>query len=114
MDMSKYAGSESKYLKAADIKGRKVRLVIREVSLVEFEDDGKKKSKPVIFFEGKEKGMVLNGTNVEKLGHELGYDSQDWIGKEVEVSTTYYPNLEKDGLVLEVFKEVDFDDDIPF
>ena len=114
MDLTQYAGSESKYLKAKDLQGKKVRLKIREVSLVKFEDDGKEKTKPVIFFHGKEKGMVLNGTSVEKLGMELGYDSNNWIDQEVELSTTYYSNLEKHGLVVEVYKEVDFDDEVPF
>ena len=114
MDMKQFAGSESKYLKAKDLQGRKVRLRINKVELVQFEDEGKTKTKPVIFFDGKEKGMVLNGTNTDTLGHEFGYDSDDWIGKEVEISTKCYPNFDKEGLVLDPFKPVDFDDDIPF
>lgn len=114
MDMKQFAGSESKYLKAADLKGKKVRLTIAKVELVQFEDDGKTKTKPVIFFEGKDKGMVLNPTNTDTLCHEFGYQSDDWIGKEVEVSTKYYANFDKEGLVLDAYKPVDFDDDIPF
>ena len=114
MDMTKYAGSESKYLKAKDLQGKKVRLKIREVSLVTFEDDGKSKSKPAIWFEGKEKGMVLNGTNTETLCKSFGAESSEWIGKEVELKSHYYSGVDKEGLVVEAYQEVEFNDDIPF
>ena len=114
MDMSPYAGSESKYLRAKDLQGKRVILKIREVSLVQFEDDGKTKSKPVIWFEGKEKGMVLNGTNTEVLCRDFGADSNGWIGKEVQLKTQYYSGVDKEGLVVEPHQEVDFNDDVPF
>lgn len=114
MDMNQYAGSESKYLKAKDLQGKKVRLKIREVSLVQFEDDGKTKSKPVIWFEGKEKGMVMNGTNTEQLCKAFGADSDSWLNKEVELQSHYYSGVDKEGLVVAPYVEVDFDDDLPF
>lgn len=114
MDLTKYSGSESKYLRAKDIKGRRLTLRIQRVELVEFDDDGKKKTKPVIFFHGKEKGVVLSGQNVERLGAALDtYNSDDWVDKDVELSTMFYPNLDADGIIVDALKQ-DFDDDLPF
>jgi len=115
--MTQYAGSESKYLKATDLNGKRTRCVISGVELVEFErDDGRKDKKPAIAFNGKEKAMVCNPTSTSALNDAFGTDSEDWVGHEVELSTKHYATLGKDGLVLTPIggKETELDDDIPF
>jgi hypothetical protein len=116
MDMTNYAGSESKYLKAADLNGKKTVAKISGVELVQFENDGVSSSKPAISFEGKSKAMVLNATNTAALIHAFGAQSEDWLGGEVELSSKHYPAFGKDGLVLDPVggAEPEFDDDIPF
>ena len=117
MDMKQYAGSESKYLKAADLNGQRPKVTIESVELVEFEqDDGGKHRKPCLKFRGKEKAMVCNATAVQELGNAFGWDSDAWVGKEVGLSTKHYPAFGKDGIVLTVLnKPADFvDDEIPF
>jgi len=70
----------SKWLKAEDIGvDRKVKVVIREVGLETISDE----DKPVVYFEGKSKGMVLNKTNAGRLAVPYGDDTDDWTGKEV-------------------------------
>jgi hypothetical protein len=55
----------SNYLKASDLKGRSI---VVTIDRVEFEAVGQKKElKPVIYFIGKEKGIVLNKTNAMKI-----------------------------------------------
>ena len=55
----------SHYLKAADLKGRSIVVIIDRV---EFEAVGQSKEmKPVLYFVGKEKGVVLNKTNANKI-----------------------------------------------
>ena len=55
----------SNYLKAADLQGRSVAVVIDRV---EFEAVGQKKEmKPILYFQGKDKGVVLNKTNANKI-----------------------------------------------
>jgi hypothetical protein len=69
----------SKYLKAADLQGQQVTVVIDRT---EFEDiDGKGKHKPVVYFRGKEKGIVLNKTNSTTISDAYGDESDDWVGK---------------------------------
>ena len=116
MDMTQYTGSESKYLKAGDLGGKNPTLEISDVALVEFEkDEGGKEVKPCISFVGKQKAMVLNATNTEKLCKKFGGDSDGWIGKKVLLGTEFYPKFGKEGLVLTPMDELDDpDDEIPF
>ena len=114
MDMNQFAGSESKYLKAADLQGKTIKVTISGVNLVEFEnDDGSKQQKPAIALQGKDKQVVCNPTTVNELMQAYGVDSDSWIGKEIGLSTKHYQSLGKDGLVVTAIKDFT-DDEIPF
>jgi arabinogalactan endo-1,4-beta-galactosidase len=69
----------SDYLKAADLQGRQVKVVMSHVEMREF-DEG---NKPVLFFQGKEKGVVLNKTNAHTISDAFGDDTEAWHGKEI-------------------------------
>ena len=115
MDMNKYAGSESKYLKAADLMGKSIKVVIEAVSIVEFENDaGEKSQKPALKLKGKDKQVVCNPTTVNELALAYGFDSDNWIGKEIGLSTKHYQSLGKDGLVITAMKDFEDDTDLPF
>lgn len=116
MDMTKYAGSESKYLKASDLGGGRPRVIIEAVNLVEFDDDEKgKHMKPTLKFRGKDKQLVLNATNTEEIIRAFGADSDGWIGKELGLSTKYYKAFDREGIVVTpIAAEGDPNDDIPF
>jgi hypothetical protein len=64
----------SKYLKSSDLKGQEVRVLMANV---EREEIGQEK-KLVLYFKGKEKGIVLNKTNANTIGDFYGDDSDDW------------------------------------
>jgi hypothetical protein len=75
---------DSKYIKAstlADLKasGRlPMRVTISHVTQENIgSDDEQKKTKPVVYFVGKEKGMVLNRTNADRLTDIAGSDDTD-------------------------------------
>jgi hypothetical protein len=72
----------SNYLKASDLKGRRPKVTIADVSTETFRDGTRK---AVISFVGKDKGMVLNATNARRLGDAYGTWPQAWIGKMVEL-----------------------------
>jgi arabinogalactan endo-1,4-beta-galactosidase len=71
----------SNYLRAADLQGRRVRV---QISRVQMEDIGGD-HKPVMYFQGKEKGMVLNKTNANAIGMFYGDEMDDWTGKMIEL-----------------------------
>jgi len=114
MDLSKYAESESKYLKATDLKGHEVSVKIAGVEEASF-DDGSKKL--VLKFLGKEKGMILNQTNTKRLGAKFGYLSEDWQGKDIIL---YSEEVEYQGKLVQGLRvrvpqpAAAPDDEIPF
>jgi len=117
LDMTRYAGAESKFLKAADLNGQKIKVQIAGVELVEFDDDdGNKFEKPCLKLQGKEKMIVCNATSVQELGNAYGYDSENWVGREIGLSTKYYQAFGKEGLVITALgvKEQFVDLDDPF
>lgn len=82
----------SEYLEAANLGGRDCRVTIDRV-----EDrhsgkgtDGKPINKPLLHFQGKKKGMILNKTNAkvirDKVG--LGDEMQSWVGREITIYPT--------------------------
>jgi len=74
----------SNYLKAADLNGKTARVAISRVVTEDIGGD----HKPVMYFKGKEKGMVLNKTNATNIAMAYGYETDDWIGGEIELFPT--------------------------
>ncbi len=73
----------SKYLKAADLQGREPTVVIAKWDIETIGED----RKLVIYFQGKEKGMVCNRTNADRISMLHGNDTDSWIGKEITLFT---------------------------
>ncbi len=64
----------SQYIKAADLQGREIRVTMARVEREKIGTD----SKLVLYFKGKEKGLVLNKTNAGTIGDAYGDDTDDW------------------------------------
>lgn len=78
----------SKYLKAADLDGHEPIVTISEVSVESMgASEDQKENKPVIYFEGKEKGVVCNVTNWNTLIGLFGDETNLWIGKKIKLVT---------------------------
>lgn len=79
----------SKYVKAADLQDRAHLLTIRAVTM---EDVGGGDTKPVLYFQNAEKGVVLNRTNAETIAFCYTDETDNWIGKQIEVypDTTHF------------------------
>lgn len=72
-----------RFLKAADLKGKKVTLTLADVDLEELEGDDGKKTKCIISFQGKQKKLVACKTNGLCIKEMFGKDIANWIGKRV-------------------------------
>lgn len=77
----------SNYLKASDIRGAEPVVTIDHVS---FEPVGRQREmKAVVYFKGKEKGIVLNKTNATKITQLAGTDlTEDWDGIRIRLYAT--------------------------
>ncbi len=90
----------SNYIKASDLAGRAVPVVIDRVAV---EEVGRNKdTKPVLYFRGKEKGLVLNRTNSNKIAELAGSkDTEDWTGVQIAI---YPTNTEFGGETVECIR----------
>src|SRR5215472_14870223 len=80
----------SKYLKAADLKG-KPRIVTIESAPYETLKglDGKENQKIVLYFENVPKSLPLNATNFDAICDATGFpDTEDWPGELIELYPT--------------------------
>jgi hypothetical protein len=75
----------SNYVKADDLKGREVSVVISEAKMEKLGSD----TKLVIYFQNKDKGMVCNKTNANRIAYLYGEDTDDWIGKEIVLASEF-------------------------
>lgn len=93
MNINDVYTSNSNYLKAEDLKGRRVDVVISEAVTEKVGDA----DKIVLSFDGKEKKLVLNITNARMIAGLLNsMDTADWIGSEITLrpdKTTYQGDL---------------------
>jgi hypothetical protein len=71
----------SNWLKAADLAGHSVKVVVDRVVIEDIGDN----EKPVMYFQGKQKGVVLNKTNANMIVEYYGDETAGWVGKEIEL-----------------------------
>ncbi len=69
----------SKYINAADLGERSHPVIIANVEMETLGED----RKPVLYFQGRKKGLALNKTNGGRIALLYGDDTDDWIGKEI-------------------------------
>lgn len=70
-------------LKAADLGGAEPTVTIESVEMKKF-DSG---NKLVISFKGKQKKLVCNKTNANRIAYLYGDDTDGWIGKQITLFT---------------------------
>ncbi len=70
----------SKWLKSDDIpNGKKIKVTMEHVA----EEDLGGETKPILYFVGKEKGLVMNVTNANRISSVFGDETDAWAGKEI-------------------------------
>lgn len=84
----------SKYFNAGDLDGKDKRLVIGQVVLENIQGT----MKPVIYFHGHDKALVLNVTNSRTIEKMYGPETAAWLGKPI---TLYTAEIEFKGEVTE-------------
>ncbi len=67
----------SRFLSAADLQGQEVIATIDRVEIEKFDDDAQK---PIVYFQGKTKGLVCNKTNFKSIALFAGDDTDGWPG----------------------------------
>jgi hypothetical protein len=85
----------SRYLKAADLEGQSLTVMIERAPLEMLQNpEGKEQSKTVLYFKGHKKIFPLNVTNWDSVVDITGeHDSDRWPGHRIEL----YPTTTKMG-----------------
>lgn len=73
----------SRWLRGDDLQGREATVLITAVTEEKVGDE----QRPVLWFKGHEKGLVLNRTNADTLSARLGFDTENWPGTTVTLYT---------------------------
>ena len=92
----------SKWLSAEDVGKQKIVTTINRIGTEEMQEE----KKLVVFFDliKTNKGLILNKTNFNRLKEELGSETDNWVGKYVELYTikTDFKGKEVDAVRLKV------------
>jgi hypothetical protein len=126
--MKRHEAFPSKYLKAADLGGKSAIVKITAVTVETLKSpEGKEQNKTVLAFAGTTKLLPLNMTNWDGVANVAGDDTDDWVGKRIELYATTTalggkvvdcvrvrkPSAPKQPLLLAVSDD-DPDDALPF
>lgn len=71
----------SNYLKAADLEGKPRRVTMKDIEIHKLGED----ERPILFFKGATKGLVLNKTNTMMIASKFGDETDDWHGNDIEL-----------------------------
>lgn len=95
----------SKYLGSADLShmpSRSIKLTIAKVTIEELQNrDREPEQKPIVYFERAKKGLVLNKTNANKIGQHFGWNTDAWVGQQIEL---YIAEVEAFGETVEAIR----------
>ena len=71
----------SNYLRASDLKGRNIPVVIDHIEQEKVGND----SKMVLYFQNKQKGMILNKTNAKNIAALYSPETDAWAGRQLVI-----------------------------
>lgn len=79
---------DNEYLGSWDLQGRDVTVTIARVEARKLKSQRGEAHKPVLYFEGKEKGFVCNKTNGRAIAGMYGTKTEAWVGKRITLYAT--------------------------
>jgi len=79
---------DRKYVGAWDLEGKEVTVRIVRVTAETLKNKAGENKKPVVYFEGTDKGFALNKTNAKTIAAMYGNDTAAWSGKLITLYAT--------------------------
>lgn len=74
-----------KFVSGDMIADQTVKMTIRAVELEKLSGPNGESEKPLIYFQGTKKPLILNATNAKKLAKALGRETTAWHGAKIEL-----------------------------
>lgn len=84
-DMKLNEAFPSTYLKSDDLQGKDASVVIATAEMETVGDE----RKLVLTFQGKKKSMICNKTNASRIAFLYGDETDDWVGKEIILTSEF-------------------------
>jgi len=78
----------SKFIAAEDLQGQELAVAIERVEMENVSGDDTEDNKPVVYFVGHKKGLVLNKTNAGVIADLYGPETTAWQGQLVTLWPT--------------------------
>lgn len=97
-----------RFIKAGELKEKKVTLTISDVDIEELQGDDGKKVKCIVAFRETEKKLVTCKTNGFSIKSMFGAKLSDWVGKRI----TIYPDVWNGEPCIRIWGSPDIDRDI--
>ena len=79
---------DRKYVGAWDLEGKDVTVRIVKVVAEVLKNKAGENKKPVVYFEGTDKGFALNKTNAKVIAAMYGNKTEEWTGKLITLYAT--------------------------
>ena len=78
----------SRWLKGEDLQGHEPTVTIARVTFERIQQqDGTEEEKPVVWFQGKDKALILNRTNADAIAELYGDETDAWPGCSIKLVT---------------------------
>jgi hypothetical protein len=91
------------YLVGEELAGKDVTLTIKSVTIEELQNAKGKETKPVAAFEGTDRKLVLNVTNLKSIAKALKTPyTEEWIGKQVTLTPVKGRFFGEDQIVVRI------------
>jgi hypothetical protein len=87
MDIRSKIGS-SNFLKAVDLAGQPITVQMLKCAEEVVGQGRQAEEKAVLYFMGRDKGLILNSTNANTIGEALGWETSNWTGHQIELFPT--------------------------
>ena len=76
---------QSPYLRGYDLAGKNVTVTIREMTVETVGAPGQQEQKPVLWFEGADRGLICNKPNLVAVARQYGPETDTWAGKRISL-----------------------------
>lgn len=96
----------SKWVKAEDIGNRRVTVTIAKLTQEEVQQEKGKATAWALWFRGAKKGLLLNKTNADTIASLYGPETDDWMGKAIDLYTAQVKAFGENHTVVRVSKHL--------
>lgn len=93
---------QTPYLKGYDLAGRTVNVTIRALTVETVGAPGQQEQKPVLWFEGTDRGLICNKVNLVAIARLHGPETDEWPGKRVSLRSELVRAFGGEHLVVRV------------